>query len=168
MFRKLFLLTFCLGWGLLARAQDTNAIDRYFQQYLDDERFSVVYISPKVFQLLDRLDLGDIDVKDTDMSLIRDVASDLRGLRILSTDVDHDAFYREAKKKIDTKTYEVLMTVRQKNETDVEFLIQEDADGIIRELLLLANSDESFTLLSFVGKIDLEKVARLARELDKE
>lgn len=168
MLRKLIFLTFFLGLGLFARAQDANAIDRYFQQYLDDERFSVVYISPKVFQLLDRLDLGDVDVEDTDMSLVKDMATDLRGLRILSTEVDHDAFYKEAKKRIDTRQYEVLMTIRQKNETDVEFLIHEDAEGVIRELLLLANSEDSFTLLSFVGNIDLDKVARMARELDKD
>jgi hypothetical protein len=168
MLRQLLFLTFFLGLGLLARAQDANAIDRYFQQYLDDERFSVVYISPKVFQLLDRLDLGDVDVEDADMGLVKDVASDLRGLRILSTEVNHDAFYREAKQRIDTKQYEVLMTIRQKNETDVEFLIHEDSEGIIRELLLLANSSDSFTLLSFVGKIDLNKVVQMANELDKE
>ncbi|MEO0787322.1 MAG: hypothetical protein AAFY36_01595, partial [Bacteroidota bacterium] len=65
---KLLSLLVLLSLGLALQAQTSaNAIDRYFQQYLEDERFSVVYISPRVFQLFDKLELGD-DVDTDDVS----------------------------------------------------------------------------------------------------
>ena len=150
------------------QSQEANAIDRYFKQYLEDERFSVVYISPKVFQLLDRIDLGDVKVDGKEAELVKDLADDLRGLRILTTDENPDQFYLEAKEKIDTKSYELLMTVRRGNRSNVEFLIHENDQGIITELLMLAGGDNSFTLLSFVGKINLETVSKLADEIEED
>ncbi|MGB3548978.1 MAG: DUF4252 domain-containing protein [Saprospiraceae bacterium] len=168
--KKLLLFAlFCLplAAGTL-RAQATNAIEKYFSQYLEDDRFSIVYISPKVFQLIDRLDLGDVDVKDKDQALVKDMVKDLRGLRIMSTDRDVVKLYAEARRRIPTNDYEVLMTVRQGNKSKVDFLIHEKPNGIIDELLLLAGGEESFTLISFVGEIDLDKIVRLANELDKD
>ncbi len=149
-------------------AQETNAIDRYFQQYLEDERFSVVYISPRVFQLLDRVDLGQVEVDDDESEIVKDLAKDLRGLRILTTDETPEAFYAEAKQKIDTKAYELLMTIRKGKRSNVEFLIHEEADGVISELLMIAGGPDSFSLISFVGKIDLNTVTRLADEMEKD
>ncbi|MEM6396741.1 MAG: DUF4252 domain-containing protein [Bacteroidota bacterium] len=162
----LVLLFICSG---LQAQTSANAIERYFQQYLDDERFSVVYVSPRVFQFFDRLELGDgVDTDEVSDELINDLAEDLRGLRILSTDDNPRQFYEEAKARIDTDLYELLMTVRQGKQNNVEFLIHENAAGKITELLLLAGGDESFTLISFVGNINLETINRLSKEIDKD
>lgn len=164
-----FLLLAALFLSLATlKSQATNAIDRYFQNYLEDDRFSVVYISPKVFQLLDRIDLGELETSDEEARLVKDLATDLRGLRILSTNDTPKQFYSEAKRKIDTKKYELLMTVRRGKSSNVEFLIHEDKDGIITELLMLAGSEDSFTLLSFVGKINLNTISKLADEMGKD
>jgi|APTNR8051073442_1049403.scaffolds.fasta_scaffold03878_4 hypothetical protein len=158
--------TFAAG---LAAQSDANAIERYFAQYLEDERFSVVYISPKLFQMIDRIGAEQLQLDDQAATTFREVARDLRGLRILSTDVNPQQFYQEAKQRINTKEYEPLMTVRDRGGDNVEFLVRENSQGIIEELLLLAGGADEFTLLSFVGRIDLDKVARLAREMeDKE
>lgn len=170
---KAYIKCFILGLALFSsmatlKSQATNAIDLYFQNYLDDERFSVVYISPKVFQLLDRIDLGDLETSDAEAKLVKEMAADLRGLRILSTNENPQQFYAEAKRKIDTKKYELLMTVRKGKTSNVEFLIHEEKDGVISELLMLAGGPESFTLLSFVGKINLNTVSKLADEMGKD
>ncbi len=154
-----------LSTGLFGQA---NAIDTYFKQYVDDERFSVVYISPKIFQMIDKLDLDEVELDGESSTLIKDVAKDLRGLRILSIDEDGDRYYEEAKSKIDQDIYESLLTVRQKGGGNVDFMVKENAEGIIEELLLLAGGDGDFALLSFVGTIDLEKVAKLAKEMEKD
>lgn len=169
-FFKRFGLLILLFTGLALQAQTSaNAIDRYFQQYLEDDRFSVVYISPRVFQLFDKMDLGDnVDTGDVSDRLINDLAEDLRGLRILSTEENPRAFYSEAKSRINTDVYELLMTVRQGNQTNVEFLIYEDEAGTISELLLLAGSEDTFTLISFVGNIDLNTINDLAREIEQD
>lgn len=148
-----------------AKAQ-ANAIDKYFQQYVEDERFTVVYISPKLFQLIEKLDVEGLDMEDAEAEAVLELAKDLRGLRILVSEEDSDQLYREAKSKIDTKEYEVLMTVRNKDEDNFEFLIKEDGD-LITELLMLVGGGDDFVLMSFVGNIDLNKVARMAKKIEE-
>lgn len=164
-FSTFFLL---LGLCFLAAAQDEdNAIDKYFKQYVDDERFSVVYISPKLFEMLGKLNVENISFDDNETQAVLDMAKDLRGLRILTSEENTDQFYKEAKSKINTKEYEVLMTIRSKEEGNIEFLVKEQ-NNVISELLLLGGGNgNDFMLMSFIGKIDLEKVARLAREMEK-
>lgn len=146
----------------LASAQ-ADAISKYFNQYLDDDRFTVVYISPKMFQLVQKLDI-DGDMEDEEVEAVMNMVEDLRGLRILASDVDVDALYEEAIGKIDTKEYEVLMTVRSKNESNVQFLIKDENDGnTISELLMLVGGEDNFVLMSFVGKINLNKVSDLSK-----
>lgn len=160
----LVVLAILMGNSLFGQA---NAIDKYFKQYLDDERFSVVYISARMFQLFDKINVDDMDMDDDEARAMFDMAKDLRGLRILSTDRDPEAFYEEAKNKINTQEYEILMTVRSKGDDNVDFLIKEEGDTIT-ELLLLVGGHDSFSLLSFVGKIDLDKVSNFAKEIEKE
>lgn len=159
----LVVMAILMGNSLFGQA---NAIDKYFKQYLDDERFSVVYISARMFQLFDKINVDDMDMDDDEAKAMFDMAKDLRGLRILSTDDDPEAFYEEAKRKINTQEYEILMTVRSKGDDNVDFLIREEGDTIT-ELLLLVGGHDSFALLSFVGKIDLDKVSNFAKEIEK-
>ncbi|MBK8042842.1 MAG: DUF4252 domain-containing protein [Haliscomenobacter sp.] len=158
------------GIALSAAAQtDANAIDKYFQQYVNDNRFSVVYISPKLFQMFGKLDVGVLDMdNDTEAQAVMDMIKDLRGLRILTTDENVAEFYKEAKAKINTKEYETLMTVREKDGNQVEFLVRE-SENKIAELLLLAGGPgaDEFVLMSFVGLLDLNKISRLAKEMEK-
>ena len=169
------------------RAQD-DAISTYFSQYVDDEDFTVVYISGKMFDLfetvVDNLDTDDLSADQVDA--LRDVVQDMRGLRIVTTDSGGVPLYREAKQRlVGAKPYEVLMTVREKGNTFVDFYVRE-RDGVVDELLLLVGEDGdgmindvadgedlgpigsgSFTLLSFVGRIDLEKVGELSRAFEE-
>ena len=162
---KLMLLSLFLLPVTALPAQDSqvNAIDKYFQQYVEDDRFTVVYISKKLFQMLGKLDIEQFD-EDDEVEAIMDIAQDLEGLRILVSEDDADELYAEAKAKIDTREYEVLMTVRSQDDENVEFLVRENGD-LIEELLLLVGGDE-FVLLSFVGNLDLNKISRLAREIE--
>lgn len=157
----LLLPAILLGVQLFGQA---NAIDKYFQQYVDDDRFTVVYVSARMLDMFDNFSIDDMD--DEEAQALREVAKDLQGLRILTTEENAAAFYREAKQKINTSEYEVLMTVRDKDNDNVEFLIKEEGN-VVTELLLLAGGEDSFALISLVGRIDLEKVSRLANEMEK-
>jgi hypothetical protein len=163
---KMFVLLALAALAFQRVEAQANAIDKYFQQYVEDERFTVVYISPKLFQLIDRLDVEGLDMEDKEAEAVLELAKDLRGLRILVAEEDSEVLYKEAKSKINTKEYEVLMTVRSKDGDNFEFLIKEEGE-IINELLMLVGGDD-FVLMSFVGKIDLAKVAKLARAVEGE
>ena len=152
-------------WGLSAQA---NAIDSYFQEYVEDEQFTVVYISPRVFKFVDDLTRDGLELDDEEAKAFVDVAADMRGLRILSTDVTPTKYYEEAVAKIDTKLYETLITIRDRDGGHTELLLRENTDGKLEELLFLSHGDEEFTLMSFVGDLDLNKVMKLADEMVEE
>ena len=154
----------CSAFSAMAQ---TNAIEKYFSNYLDDQRFNVVYISPKLFQMISKLDTKVLNMKDEgEAKAIMDMAKDMQGLRILTTDTTPGVFYKEAKAKINSKEYEVLMTVRDKDGDNVDFLIKE-TNNVINELLLLSGGKDEFLLMSFIGNLDLNKITNLAKQIDK-
>lgn len=151
-------LIFVFISGLCFGQQD--AIDKYFSKYKDNEDFSVIYISPKMFSMISKLDDDDMD---DDM---RDAIKGVKSLKILTTDRDGVQFYKEAKSLINTNEYEVLMTVRD-NDSDIEFLVKDSNNGnTVNELLLLVGSPEDFVMLSFFGDIHLNKLSKIAESIE--
>jgi hypothetical protein len=146
------LLLVCTG----AFAQD-DAIGKFFGKYVDDSRFTVVSISPKMFRLLSKVNW------DTIPSDLKQTVNRLTSLRILSTETTPALFYKEALTRIDRKEYEELFTVRS-NKDNVHFMIKEQGD-VIHELLMVAVDKDGFTLMSFVGNIDLDKLSRLSTDM---
>jgi hypothetical protein len=144
------------------QAQD-DAIVRFFDKYMEDERFTVVYVSPKLFEMV-----AKIDTDDEDWQKVRPMVADLRGLRVLTSDSISDglALYKEAMSKIPTKEYTDLLTVRDGKE-HVRIWVKEKGN-VIDELLLLVGAPDEFVLLSLSGKIDLDKVSNLSKTLDVE
>jgi hypothetical protein len=155
--RQITLLVAFLISGSTLFAQN-DAIAKFFGKYVEDSRFTVVSISPKMFRLLSNVNWDTIpgDLKQT--------VSKLQSLRILSTESSPQQFYKEALTRIDRKEYEELITVRNKNE-NVHFMVKEEGERI-HELLMIAVDDEGFTLMSFVGDIDLDKMSRLSSSMN--
>ncbi|MEM9823903.1 MAG: DUF4252 domain-containing protein [Bacteroidota bacterium] len=153
------LLLSCFGLTLMAQ---NDAINKYFERYIENEDFSMVYISPKMFNLIAKLDIDDL--ADRDASAVVDVLKELKGLRVLSTEEEPYQHYKDALSIIPASEYELLLTVRDEGE-NVRFWMKEEGD-IIKELLLLVGGEDEFVLVSFVGNIDLVKISRLARVLD--
>ena len=139
-----------------------DAIDSYFSKYKEDDRFTMVYVSPKMFQMLSKV--GAAAEEDIDPEIINMVAN-LKGLKILTTEHNATEIYEEAVSKINTKGYDELLTVRSEGD-NVKFLVK-DSDGgnIVQELLLLVGGDE-FVMMSFIGDIDLRLVGKLAKTID--
>ncbi len=160
-------LLFAFTLLLLAASQpaqaQADAISKYFAKYVDDERFTVVYISPKMFQLFDKM---DIDLDDDEAQAIKNVVKDLQGLRILVAEENTMQLYKEASAAINKKEYEVLMTVRNKGEENVDFLIKDNGGDIINELLMIIGGPEDFVLMSFVGQIDINKISEMAKAFE--
>ncbi|HFC00421.1 MAG TPA: DUF4252 domain-containing protein, partial [Phaeodactylibacter sp.] len=73
-------------------------------------------------------------------------------------------YYKEAKKLMNSDEYEILLTVRDKGE-NVNFWIRED-NNVIHELFLLVGGEDEFVMVSFMGKLDLNKIAQLADKID--
>ena len=141
-----------------------DAITKYFSKYVDNEDFTVVYVSGKMFQMINKMEL---DFDDEEAEAVPAVVKDLKGLRILTTEKDGLKYYKEALQTIKTKDYETLMTVREGKSENVQFLVKENGDNVLNELLLLVGGEgEEFVLISFIGKIDLNEVGKLAKAFD--
>ena len=158
--KKLMLIVlFCTSLTPLSIWAQTDAITQYFDKYMDDENFTVVYITPKMFQMISKLDLKDPDAKE-----IKEVLQDLKGLRILQTEKNAMQYYKEVIAKFKPTEYELLMTVRDKGE-NVRFWTKESG-GVISELLMLVGGVKEFVMISFIGNISLDKISKLANKMD--
>lgn len=155
---KKWMFTLALALLMAAGAQaQSDAIKKYFDRYADDEAFTVVHISSKLFELFAKVD-PDMDPG------VSQVMKDLRGLRILVRESDGMKYYNEVAKMLDFDAYEELMTVRSDSE-NVRFYIKEGGSHV-EELLLLVGAPDNFVLMSFVGKIDLENISKLTQGVD--
>lgn len=143
-----------LGAGAFAQE---DAIGQFFGKYVDDPRFTVISVSPRMFRLLSKANWDTIpgDLKQT--------VTRLHSLRVLSTGTTPEHFFKEALTLIDHKQYEDLVTVRS-NKDNVRFMVKENGDKI-SELLMIAADEDGFTLMSFVGDIDLDKLSRLSTDM---
>jgi vacuolar-type H+-ATPase subunit F/Vma7 len=148
-------IAFCLSFSISAQS---DAIERFFKDYQENENFTVVYVSPKMFQMVSKA-TGEIEDKE-----LASIVKDLRGLRILTSKVNPDKIYKEANRRLNIKEYEELVTVKDKD-SNVRFVTKE-TNGVIAELLLLVGGKDEFVMMSFVGNIDLNKIAKLAKKLD--
>ncbi len=160
--KKLILLTIAV-FGMATAYAQNDAITKYFDKYMNDERFDMVYISPKLFELFASMEMEGDDAEGE----ILEILKDLKGLRVLSFEGDASEaanLYNEARKEIDLSTYEELITARDGGE-NVHIMVKSEGD-IVSELFVLVGGGDEFTMLSFVGNIDLKKVGKIARMLD--
>jgi hypothetical protein len=138
-------------------AQQGSVIDRFFQKYENDRSFTLVSITPKMFSMFAKVDAGDADAKN----MMR-VIQKLKGLKILAKEDTREGprLYKEAAAFLSTD-FEELMTVRDKD-SDLKFLVKENAKGAISELIMLVGSNNEFMAMSLVGDIDLNEISLIA------
>ena len=146
------------SWAL---AQN-DAISRFFDKYAEDESFTQVTVTAKMFSLF-----ADLDLENEKDKELAEAVSQVKGLRVLSKDdisrEEARALYKEALSKVPVKEYEELMSVRD-SETNMKFLIKEK-DGIVNELFMVMHGKDEFVLLSLVGEIDLKQISRLSKTI---
>ena len=152
----LSIVTVCIA-AVSSMAQE-DAITKYFNKYIDDSKFSAVYISPKMFNMVSKIEIDDMEPE------LQEVIRSMKGLRILHTEQNAMQYYNEALKTINTKEYELLLTARDEAE-NVRFMVKESGD-FVQELLMIVGGEKNFAMMSFIGNIDLKKIGKLAKALD--
>lgn len=159
--KKLTILFIMMAFTTLTFAQD-DAISKFFSKYEDDENFTHITITSRMFGLFANLDAEDEEDKE-----LLDAVSKVKGLKIITKDdiekSEAIALYKEAFELIPEKEYDELMTVRDKD-TDMKFLIKEQ-NAIITELVMVMHGDNEFFLLSLIGDIDLKQISRLSKSM---
>jgi uncharacterized protein DUF4252 len=158
--KKIIISAILILGGLAANAQD-DAISKFFAKYENDDSFTQVTVTSRMFGLFANLDTDDAEDQE-----VIDAISNVKGLKILAKEdaSNGKALYSEAFKLIEGKGYEELMTVKEKD-SDMKFLILEEG-GIIAELLMIMGSNDDFIILSLIGDIDLKQISRLSHSMD--
>lgn len=159
--KKVIVVVMMMAASVAVQAQD--AVSKFFSKYQNDESFSQVNISSKMFSLMANLDVENPEDKE-----VVDMISKIKGLRILSKEEARNSreLYKEALGMIPTKEFEELMTVRDKDK-DMKFFIKESG-GKISELIMIAGGNEEFMVLSLFGEIDLKQVSKISKKMNIE
>ncbi len=146
-----------------AQAQG-DAVSKFFSKYQNDETFSQVTVSSKMFNLFTNMEMESKEDQE-----ILNAISKLKGLRILAKENARNSreLYKEAMGMIPSKDYEELMSVRDKDQ-DFKFFIKELSPGKISELVMVMGGNEEFMVMSLFGEIDLKQVSKLGRKMDIE
>lgn len=158
--KKLMLAGALMIMAVAAQAQG-DAINKFFSKYQDNELFTQVTISSKMFGLFTNMEVEKPEDKE-----VLNAISKIKGLRILAKDDARDsrALYKEALTAI-PKDYEELLFVRDKDE-DMKFLIKETSPGKISELVMVAASNNDFKMLSLFGEIDLKQISKIGSKMN--
>jgi hypothetical protein len=159
--KKLMIGAVVMVMSLAAQAQG-DAIAKFFNKYQDDESFTQVTVSSKMFSLF-----TNMEVKSPEDQEVLNAISKLKGLRILAKENTSDAkgLYKEAMGILPVKEYEELMSVRDKNK-DMKFYIKEVKPGTIGELVMVAGGDDDFAMLTLFGEIDLKQISKIGSKMD--
>lgn len=141
-----------------ANAQDV--ISRFFTKYQEDESFTNVNISSKMFGLF-----TEMEANTPEDQAVLDAISKLKGLKILAKENARNSreLYSEALSLI-PKNFEELMSVRDKDK-DMKFMIQESG-GKISEMLMVVGGNDEFMIMSLFGEIDLKQISRIGSKMN--
>ena len=158
--KKNILLATAMMMSFAAFSQDV--VERYFKEMNNDEQVTKVSISSKMFELFMHIDSEEASEKE-----LLETVSKLKGMKILIKEeiANGEQLYKSAIKK-PIADYEVLMTVEDDDE-DLTFFIREE-NGVIAELVMIAGGKDNFVLLSLIGEIDLNQIAKLSHSMNIE
>lgn len=144
------------------QAQD-DAIEKFYSKYMQDDRFSRVFISPKMMQMAGGFLQSSSKDTDQDAQNLGELVSKIKGIRILNGEkVRGDQMFDEAIKTLNTNRYEELMDIKDKSQS-LKFMVREEK-GKIRELLMVSGTENEFTLLSMIGEFTYEDLRLLSEK----
>jgi len=74
---KHYITLFIVAFLAIAATAQNNAIDEFFEDYQDDDNFSMVYVSPKAFGMVSKIAEGT----EGEMKELQEVIKDLKAFK---------------------------------------------------------------------------------------
>ena len=141
---------------LLCCASICFAQDKLFEQYVDMDDVTSIYISKKMFDLMPDIETGGLDLED--------LRGKIDNLQILTTDrEDLCAKMRKDFKNLVTQSHEELMRIKDGDEKVTFYILQEG--NRIREMLMFSDSYDEFVIIRLKGKFTLEDIQKIAKQV---
>ena len=137
-------------------AQSTS-VQQFFDTYGDNDNFTLIDVKGSLLNMMS-------DKKDPNK--IRKVT----GFQLLSAPKGSGGLQPSAvegfAKKIKRESFEDLVTIRDQD-TFINFMMQERG-GFVKELIMVINEPESFTIMSLRGNIPLDELEDLGDDVEVE
>ncbi|MDD4602678.1 MAG: DUF4252 domain-containing protein [Bacteroidales bacterium] len=146
-----------------------SPIDKIFEKYAGQDGFTTVNISKEMFQMLQQM--GGNNSKDSNFVEIKKVMDQLTGLKVLTFNFDSTkvvkavSVYNEFSGVYLESSYKELMTINEGRQY-IKFLTKQDANGKIREMVMLMKDKHEVAVLSLTGLIDLSTVSKLSKGMN--
>lgn len=144
----------CMTVPSFLPAQSTS-VQKFFEAYGDNDNFTI------------------IDVKGSLLNMMADKKNPnaqrkVTGFQLLSAPKGSDGLRPSAvqgfARKIKQESFEDLMVIRDED-TRINFMMQE-RNGFVKELIMVINEPESFTIMSLRGNIPLEELEELGDDIE--
>ena len=135
-------------------------VDKLFSKYSGEDGFTSVDIAKGLFELF-----SEIEADDPEFDEFQKAVEGIESLRLLAYSIKDGAenlkekFYDDIKSSIPFDEYKELMVVKDKD-ANINFYAKSDKQ-VITEMLMVVDGDDEAVLLSLIGNIDLNNVAKL-------
>jgi len=157
--KKISLLAGMFLLSLTMMGQGT-VITKYMNQYADNEKFTKVSVSQKMFSLFTNLEAGSAAEKE-----FLQAVGKLKGLKVIMADSipNSAAIFKQAVADVNKAAYEELVSV---NDARGNMLFStKESNGIISELIMVAGGKKQFIMVSLYGDIDLKNISKIAQQM---
>jgi Domain of unknown function (DUF4252) len=157
----IFALLISLPLTMLAQ----TPIDKLYEKYNGKPGFTSINLSPKLFNIFQGMETdGDDEAAD-----MKKAISQISTMKILSYEPEEGTetinFKEEVENALNLDGYEEMMVINS-SDGGVQFLIKEE-DGKIIEFLMLAGDNNDFTVMSFLGNMDIETLQSVSRTMGR-
>lgn len=131
---------------------------KLFDKYAEMDNVSSVYISKKMFQMMPAFETGGLNLMN--------LKGKIESLQVLTTENTclKESMRDDFKSLID-KDHEELMRVKD-DSTRATFYVKQKGE-LISELIMLADTDGSFSIIQLLGNFTLQEIQEITQEMNK-
>lgn len=132
--------------------------NKLFDKYADMDNVTSVYISKAMFQMMPTV--GDVGLN------LMNMKGKIESLQLVSTErVDQIPAMRKEFTQLVNSQHQELMRVRD-GKTRATFYATMKGEQV-KDLLMLADADSSFTVIQLLGNFTLQDIQDIAKDMDK-
>lgn len=150
--KNILLLLFLLGSSICF------AQNKLFDKYAEMDNVTSVYISKAMFQMMPGMEAGGLNLAN--------LKGKIESLQVLSTENTElkDKMKSEFDRLISSQ-HEELMRVKD-GKTKAVFYAKKKGE-MITEMIMLADSDKSYSVIQLLGNFTLQDIQNIANEVNK-
>ena len=166
--QMMFKITFMLAMILpITGFSQSSNVAGLFDKYSGSDGFTTVDINKGLFELF-----AEIEADDPEFDDFQKAIEGLESMRLIAYSIDEEngddatreGFIQDIKKTVPFSEYKELMVVKDKD-VNVNFYAKSEKQ-IITEMLMVVDGKEEAVLLSLLGVIDLNYVAKLGTSMN--